>query len=55
MGETNENDQTEKLIMAVQFNKIIYEKKEKGHKNAVLVLKAWEQVSRATGLPGENH
>ena len=39
--------------MGVQFNSIMYEKKAKGHKNSVLLLKAWEQVSRTIGLSGK--
>ena len=49
----NTDNIIEKLITAVQFNSIIYKQKSKGHKQSVLLLKAWEQVSRTTELSGK--
>ena len=42
----------EKLIISIRFQELLFNKSHKDHHNKIQLVKAWEQVSRETGLSG---
>ena len=46
------NGTVEKLIISIRFQELLFNKSHKDHHNKIQLVKAWEQVSRETGLSG---
>ena len=54
LSEEKSMEAIERLISAVEFNSIIYDRSHPDHERSKLIQKVWKEISRKINLSGKN-